>query len=287
MVTPSELAVFDLWLSPSYMKQEHVLGLASSGNRNCQPSRHRLSSVISYQHLSYQDAVGTPKATEGISHAAEFLSSFVKVAAPENNGTFSETKVAELRDILALQAKKYPELFGVAQPDLDGAIGKDLTEARLTEILSWLVFSLRRAWRCCNSDSKDQRIPLCRIWARNTGQQYQVLWIDESSPYRRTLRCQPRAFRINEWIGETYEATKLAAKLAQVTLTLRQTDFKVLAKTRTELAAWLETEKDLVKSNAPANLDAYCVKPEPNSPPIIVGFASATSTDEPSAVNAQ
>ncbi len=275
-VKPSELAVFDLWVQPCHVKQQHALGLADNGNRNCQPSRYRVSAAVSYEYVSYQNATGGTEAPEdGISPAMKFLDSFAEVSPPKSGGTFAVTDVLKIREILAAQAKEYPELFGVTPPDLDGSIGKDLTEARLTEILSWLVFSLRRARHCCASNSKDQRIPLCRIWAKNLGQQYEVLWIDESAPYRRSLRCQPRAFRTCDWIGETFEAAQIAAKFAQVDLQMQATDFGTLATTRTEIATWLKAEADISNSDSVAKLLAICVSPRPSSHPIVVGFKSA------------
>ena len=217
-VKTSELAIFDLRLAPHDCEQEHTLGLSTNGHRNCKPSRFKASAEVTARPVVYSPPCDNPSAPEANSPATRFLARYLPDAShvppPEKpDASFSPADIAKFRSWLEEDVRRFPEMLSLGL-NLKDRLKKEITEAQLTEILGWLVFGLRRARSCKRTRSADTSIPLCRIWAKCLGAKYEILWIDESTPFRRSLDCGPRGFCVTDWIGESFKAAEHAARLA-------------------------------------------------------------------------
>ena len=288
-VKVSELAIFDLSLAPYACEEAHTLGLTLDGQRNCKPSRLKASAEVRIVPVSYTESCKDEVINDPTSPAIEFLKRYLpgesKVKVPERPETaFFSSDIQKFCTWLAEDVKRRPEIVCVPQA-LDSQSNSGLTEAKLTKILFWLVFGLRRA-RCCEaSEASDLTIPLCRVWAKCVGTRYEILWIDESSPFRRSINCGPRKFNPTDWIGESFKATEQAASLAGVILKSTELD---VPKKREDLKQLLIDELNLIAKPHPT-MTAICIsinssQPDDGNCQIVVGFTDKdppTQTPQP------
>ena len=70
--------------------------------------------------------------------------------------------------------------------------------------------------------SETTTIPLARVWAQISRTAVEVLWIDESSPYRRSMRCDRSEFSLDDWRGKAFSDAEAAAARCGVTLNKKE-----------------------------------------------------------------
>ncbi len=215
-VKQSEVFVFDLWLTPDECEQSHLLGLSTDGRRNCHPSRIKASAAIMQSCFAFPPPNSAVNAGKSTSAAIEFLQRRPKVTFP-----LSGDDAVKVRAWLTDEATRLPELLSVGLSLVKAAIELVVAktgESQLTVFLSWMAFFLRQKRGCNKTQPEEPSIPLARIWTRCTGSTFEILWIDESSPYRRSMCCQQPMFCPDDWIGESFAAAQNAAKRTGVAI---------------------------------------------------------------------
>lgn len=245
-VKSTELAIFDLRLIPSECEKVHSLGLSVDGRRNCHPSRYSVSAAIECVRA---DEPSQTEDNQRESPAIQFLNHIPRdVIFP-----LSADDAMKIRKWIAKEAKKFPELLTVG-PTL---VKKDTTEEQITEILSWICFAIRRAGQCRNDSGKEAAIPLARIWARCNGSAYEVLFIDDSAPFRRSLCFPTPEFCLSDWIGRPFGYAREAALKSGLMLSYGKW---VTPHDRTALSTFFSDESGLQDKQQPLlQLTAHCI----------------------------
>lgn len=244
-VKSSELAIFDLRLIPSECEKGHSLGLSSDGRRNCQPSRYRVSAAIECVKAEEPSQTGDNRRE---SKAIQFLNRFPNdVCFP-----LSADGAVKIRKWITKEAKAFSELLTVG-PSL---VKVDTTEEQFTEILSWMCFAIRRAGQCRKESCKEAAIPLARVWARCNGSTYEVLFIDDTPPYRRSLCFPTQKFCLSDWIGRPFGHAAEAARKSGLELSYGEWESP---KTLSELKTFFSGESELQKAKLQKQLTAHCI----------------------------
>jgi hypothetical protein len=206
----SELVVYDLHLQPFETAERHTLGLSTDGSRNCQPSRIRSSASVLGGNCGqpYREPVAATEVKHPLIQILTRLPTLKYPLTGESAGV--------LQAWLLKEAANFQSLLNGGP----GLISQGLSEAKLTGILTWLFMTALERERATSDESVS--IPLARVWARLTTTSVEVLWIDESAPYRRTLDCHGPQFSIDQWRGKHVDSAKAAAALCGIDLCIAE-----------------------------------------------------------------
>lgn len=200
---PSAIRIFDVKAAPHDCVESRAIALAVDGQRHCEVSRVQETAHVYCCACNSEPSESNTSAEPGVGE-------YFRRLLVKYSGLSGEDSTPAPDDAMHFAA--WLRAFIDKHPGLKVNLTSEenVDEQKLTECLARMIFNLRRTTTCV-SQSSEKSIPLARVGVECRNGTLKVLWIDEGSPYRKTLRCGPRGFRPREWIGEPLDVVQRAA----------------------------------------------------------------------------